>query len=632
MVEAKLAETADDLPLPRFRRLLDRAANIRGRNGINLRLPPPVNRQKIEESPALHARYVGLKLLYEHPFRQWLAALDRATVNQWIDRAVLRAETAAKDLHGAKDADRRQVITARAKGLGRLDEGESLHSFCLRLSRETAAEMRVQRGYESDGERAKEQAGFIEELLIDVLAQGFDRYLKEQRFGFLVDLRADEPLPDAPKGKLLRPKPDNGAAPNWQLLLYFLLHLVPVDDVGRLLHQIRKWKIVAGKAMNPPGSGGAPGSGDADVGQVVRTLTLYLDMHDAKFTGDQALLVLGPFKSLYASPETFDRVFPKSSVDDDERLPRRGLREIMRFGHLPPLRHVFDAHKVADEMVDAVLAAEEGPVAAAQRERETLHETWAREREKFRADDLRRYVEVLAEVTRHRHAAAHVRLVDHVRLHRLTMAVLGRLLDFAGLLERDLYFAMLALMYRKGMSPNEAFNRGGRKALGRGQIIEARRNLKDQAIEQELARLFGPPYGPIIDIRNGFAHFNMLNVKRSGGAAIDLTAAVNDARRMMAHDRKLKNAVAQSVIELVEREGLELKWRIEASGGEHRLAGAEVGGRQARHLGKTVLRKKNGGGRKDRGQPVMESLHGDHLVAMVAMLFGGEPIPARADP
>lgn len=620
VVRAKRAEAADDLPLPRFRRLLDRAANIRGRKGINLRLPLPVNRQKIEESPALHAQYVGLKLLYEHPFRQWLAVLDRATVNQWIDRAVLRDETAAKDLHGGKDEDRRQIITARAKDLGRLAERENLHKFYFRLSRETAAEMQVQRDYESDRERAKEQAGFIEELLIDVLAQGFDRYLEEKRFGFLVELRADEPLPDAPKGKLLRPKLDDDAAAEWQLLLYFLLHLVPVDDVGRLLHQIRKWKIVAGKATD------APNPGDADVGRVVRTLTLYLDMHDAKFTGNQALQVLEPFRNLYASPETFDRVFPARSVDDDERLPRRGLREIMRFGHLPPLRHLFDAHKVEDAAVDVVLAAEEGPIAAAQREREALHETWARRRKEFNADDLQRYVEVLAAVTRHRHAAAHVQLVNHVRLHRLMMAVLGRLLDFAGLFERDLYFAMLALIYQKGLSPKQTLSDKGIERLEDGRIIEARRKLKDEAIEQELARLFGPPYGAIIDIRNDFAHFNMLNVKRSGGAPIDLTAAVNEARRMMVYDRKLKNAVAQSVIELVEREGLELKWRIEARDGRHHLARAEVSGRQAKHLGKTALRKEAGRGKKDRGQPVTESLHGGHLVEMAAMLFAGTAV------
>jgi hypothetical protein len=569
---------------------------------------------------------VGLKLLYENPFRQWLSTLGAAEVNPLIDAAVTRAETAAKDLHGQKDADRRQIISAKAKELGRLDDGEKLHGFYFRLSRETAAEMRVQRGYESDGERAREQAGFIEELLMDVLAQAFDRYLRDNAFDFLVQLRADDKMPKEPRCKLLRPVLDGNAAAaqEWQLLLYFLLHLVPVDDAGRLLHQIRKWDIVAGKAA------GTSGSGDADVARVVRTLTLYLDMHDAKFTGPQAIDALRGFQELYERQATFDRIFKVEGFDDDMLLPRRGLREIMRFGHLPPLRSIFHAHKVADATVDGVLEAEKGPVAAAQRRREKLHETWARQRKSFDASDLERYLEALAKVMEHRLGAAHVRLFNHVKLHRLMMAVLGRLVDFAGLYERDLYFAMLALIH-PGASPQAVLDKDGRRFLSRGQIIEARRKLRDQTIEHEVARLFGPPYGGVVNMRNDVAHFNMLNPNRSRGPRIDLTAQVNAARLMMAYDRKLKNAVAQSVIELVEREGLHLSWSVKAEGGEHVLAHAEVRGKQAKHLSGLELFEHEKNGEKRRTHHILESLHGRHLVEMVASLFNGAAVHGSQD-
>lgn len=521
VARAKLAEGAEDLPLPRFRRLLDRAANIRGKDGINLRLPKPVNRQDMEDFPALHAKYVALKLLYENPFRQWVGHRDRRDlVNKLIDRAVRRADKAAKDLHGKADADRRLIITAKAKGLGRLGEGEKLHDFAFRLSRETASEMRVQRGYDSDGERAREQAAFIEELLIDVLAQAFDHYLRKKKFDFLVDLRADEPRPKEPKCALRRPVLDaeGAAAPQWQVLLYFLLHLIPVDDIGRLVHQIRKWDITAGKAA------GTTRAADDDVDRVARTLTLYLDMHDAKFTGDQALQALAPLHELYASKETFERFFLRKATDDNEYLPRRGLREILRFGHLPPLRAIFAAHKVDDDTVQKVEAAEKGPLVAAQRERERLHKLWVDQRRKLGAEDLRCYVDTLAEVTRHRHAAAHVRLVDHVELHRLMLAVLGRLLDFAGLFERDLYFAMLALIYRAPSSPQAVLDEADRELLRRGQIVETWRKLQDSTFKDELAQLFDPTSGRVIRVRNDFAHFNMLNPRRSRGATIDLTA------------------------------------------------------------------------------------------------------------
>lgn len=67
------------------------------------------------------------------------------------------------------------------------------------------------------------------------------------------------------------------------------------------------------------------------------------------------------------------------------------------------------------------------------------------------AADLQAYCEALAEISLHRHDTNMVNLVDHVRVHRLIMAVLGRLVDYVGLFERDLYFATLVLLHRKGL-------------------------------------------------------------------------------------------------------------------------------------------------------------------------------------
>ena len=85
---------------------------------------------------------------------------------------------------------------------------------------------------------------------------------------------------------------------------------------------------------------------------------------------------------------------------------------------------------------------------------------------------------------------------------------------------------------------------------------------------------------------------------------LDLTAAVNDARRLMAYDRKLKNAVSRSIIELLARENLDLTWEMK----DHELTGAVVKSRQAAHLG---------------GKKITEDLLGPAFVAMAAALFAG---------
>ena len=52
--------------------------------------------------------------------------------------------------------------------------------------------MRVQRGYESDGEKAREQAEYIDHLLCDVVILSFSQYLSEQKLDWALELKADQ--------------------------------------------------------------------------------------------------------------------------------------------------------------------------------------------------------------------------------------------------------------------------------------------------------------------------------------------------------------------------------------------------------------------------------------------------------
>lgn len=606
-----------DVPLPRFRRMLERAANIPGKDKLARRLPPPANRPDLEKEPARLCQYVALKLLYDYPFRGWLAGLDTATLNRFIERAVGRTEEAARNINAGKNKDRREVVTAKARTLGRLGDGEKIRDFLERLTAETASEMRVQRGYASDAESAREQAGYIDELLCDVLAQAFETYLDQQGFRFVTHLRPDAAQPGSPVCALdsLSPAAVDTTVADWQAILYFLLHLVPVEEAGRLLHQIRKWDILAGKAEGAPLR-----TTKSNVAPITKALELYLDMHDAKFTGGEALQVIDDFKQFFANKALFDEVFPATAAGaEDERLPLRGLREILRFGNLERLLPIFQQHRISQVDVEKVRADENAnssssPIADAQAKRETLHEKWSKKRKEFTGSDRRAYVEALASVMAHRHLAAQVRLVNHVRLHHLMMAVLGRLVDFSGLWERDLYFAMLALLSRQGLSPQQVFQGDGLNKLERGQVVEACRNL-DLTVRADLAPHFGSPdsdFEALVRIRNTFAHFNMLR----GNAAPDLTKCINDARQLMAYDRKLKNAVAQAVIELLARDGFALRWTMDATSADHMLNCARVATRQAKHLGSESIR---------------ESLHGPCFVEMVAVLFGGQMSASDCD-
>ena len=198
------------------------------------------------------------------------------------------------------------------------------------------------------------------------------------------------------------------------------------------------------------------------VAAVGRVLDLYIDMHDAKFDGGRKVAGARALERLFETPELFAQVCPEGTEDEaGQHVPWRGLREILRFGGLSPLMPVFERHPVRAADVDVVEKEEAGgdgesdsPIAAAQKRREELHEKWTKKK-KFSKRDREAYCKALDEVSRHRLLAAHVRLRNHARLHRLLMQVLGRLIDYAGLWERDLYFATLALLARRDATPRQ---------------------------------------------------------------------------------------------------------------------------------------------------------------------------------
>lgn len=649
LIEGLTQVETGDLPLPRFRHILHRAEAVRQNTKDWVALPASANRKQLE-NPALRCQYVSMKLVYDRAFRPWLEMQDTEKLQAFIDRAIPRATEAARAINGRGLTDsERKLIKARAESLPRIESGDGIWTFFFNLSAATASEMRVQRGYDHNAEQARKQAGFIEDLKCDVVALAFDAFLTERGFDYLRNLNAENAKPTDPKvdpEKTVLPTP-SADAETWQTALYFVIHLVPVDEIGRLLHQVRKWHLLAkddsaSKATLEVAS------------QISDVLELYLDMHDAKFEGGEGLKDLDAFKAFFENADDFGRVFPPDHPDEDVSRPYRGLREIMRFGHLGTLTEVAKAHPITSSMVDAVMDAErvEGEtskLATWQTRREELHAKWIKAgRQGLDADDLRAYVEALANVTDHRHRSGFVTLRDHVRLHRVLMAVIGRLIDYAGLWERDLYFVTLALIWEARSRPDQIFDhvrrmkgkkeewQSGLEAFSDGQIVFALRRMYDSstkvdALRASLHHFFGPvsvtgkgQQSEEVGIRNQLAHFVMLRPKKV--AKLNLTECVNEARQLMAYDRKLKNAVTQSIKELLDREGIILSWTIK-SAQLHQLDNAVLQAKSAEHLGKKRLTLQE---TVDRGRtkpiPIAENLHSAPFMEMAARLFRGKAV------
>ena len=580
--------------LPRFNRIVQRVDGT----GAIAELPCAVNQFDMA-NPAIHCRYVVTKLLYERGFRAWVAMATTDQINAWIKSAEDRTQKAKDEIHGHPEDKARMV------GALRLRDGQGIMDFLSELTALTATEFRVQAGYEPNRAAAQEQAEYLFHLQCDVLALAFKEYIRAARLGWLSDtLKPDRVargvLSDV--DKLADPK----ATPDfedWQAGIYAVLHLVPVDEVGRLLHQLRRW------------ANGQPA--DETSVKIERLLELYLDMHDDKFEGGVPLHDHPDLQALFETPDLLAQVLPQVGATEDERrrVPLRGLREMLRFGNLRILKGVFAKAPITTAGVAKLAEYEKsradglGGIDHAQQIRQKRHETLAKLR-MLGPDsygDVRDYLFVTKRIIRHRRLANHVRLVNHVRVNQILMSVLGRFADCAGLFERDLYFTLLALIHELGQKPEAVFDA---KALGKfedGQILTALDRNKTPlpaSIACELQRHFGldaKGAGPNRKRRNDFAHFNLLRSK----TPINLTAAMNDARALLSHDRKLKNAVSASIVTLLEREQIVAHWNM---GTDHQLADAVIGTRRIVHL---------------KSAELAENLRDKRFLTLIAQLFNG---------
>lgn len=594
------------LPLPKLKRVLERAGDAWKDKG-KLQLPPYSTSDE-REAPDGWARcqYTATKLLYDGPFKNWLEEQQHAAISNYIKRALEHTTQAARRMNG-KDKDKEHVdlITAKAKNIDELIDKEKFEDFFFKLFEATAPEMRVQNFYQSDGNAAKKQAEYIEKFKCDVVALAFEAYLKEKIENakiFCKKERTEKQQKNFNYKSLTSTQIKEFEV--WQAKLYFLLHLMPVEEAGSLRQQLKKWEIVTGKSHGEEGR-------EKDILKVLGVLDLYIAMHDAQFVQAELEALSEEdkktAKAFFENENDFEEIFPKKSGSSvAEHLPIRGLREMQRFGR-GILHNVYEKHKITHD--DSVIRWKELEkiIAGEQESLKKLHEEWVRKKNGFKKED--EYKSALKKVEEHRHLTAQVRLQDHVHLHRFLMKILGRLVDFSGLWERDLYFVLLALFYQSNVADikgqfNEKDKNEGELSLEKGQIVDAFRKLKNNELKDKITGIFditGEKGDELLSIRNDFAHFNMMEKEN---LPVNLTEEVNNARQLMAYDRKLKNAVSKSIIDLLEREKIELKWCM---GPDHKLGKiSSLISAKADHL---------------ENKKIKEELCSPHFIAMVTSLF-----------
>ena len=104
--------------------------------------------------------------------------------------------------------------------------------------------------------------------------------------------------------------------------------------------------------------------------------------------------------------------------------------------------------------------------------------------------------------------------------------------------------------------------------------------LLDEERQEEFNRIFGNPDHREPDhreLRKELAHLAPLS---ENAEPLNLTELINRTRAMMAYDRKLKNAVTRSIIDIAAEQGLELRFTME----NHNLTFCSVTSGMIMHL------------------------------------------------
>jgi hypothetical protein len=570
--------------LPALRHILDRAADAWTFGKYRLSLPA---RHSGPEDLAQECQYIALKLLYKRSFAEWLRSISPALLSVYVERSTSRATIEVRRItHDDK-------VNARTTGRFKIVEGDTIFVFFRRLEGAFAAGARESSGNQIQRQKAVK---YLTSLKCDVIVQAFEDFLRDNNFTWLF---ADFSR-RAPSSKQFEIAPhlvvEDIADPQpWQSVLYFLLHLIPVDDVTKLSHQLGRF--IEWTGLNP-----------VLLRQLQEVLDLYQVMHDAKFTGEGEYFEAFTFSALYETPASVPgQRWQESEGQSKTKYLSRGMRELFRFGDTKTLSAVFADHLISDREIWEFKASKSS-IAIAQSRRAEVHALWVRGGHQLSTESVQEYRNLVLSITRFRHRSDQVTLLNHLKLHRLLMSVLARLVDYAGQWERDLYFVSLAITFLRRSRPADLFLPiRGQYPIATGQIIQALRNMAESIHTSHLRNVIRIVFGvsmpgvssESVITRNNLMHFNCLHSRSS---AIDLTDLVNRTRSLMSYDRKQKNAVSKSVIDILDRNGMRLSWRFD----DQLLNTPTITSSEISHLGE---------------QKIAEQLNGDPYVSMVRQLF-----------
>ena len=202
---------------------------------------------------------------------------------------------------------------------------------------------------------------------------------------------------------------------------------------------------------------------------------------------------------------------------------------------------------------------------------ENLHRKYARPRkdEKFTDEDYKKYEKAIRNIQQYTHLKNKVEFNELNLLQSLLLRILHRLVGYTSIWERDLRFRL------KGEFPEnqyieEIFNFDNSKNVKykNGQIVEKYINFYKELYKDDTEKISIYSDKKVKElkkekkdlyIRNYIAHFNYIP-----NAEVSLLEVLENLRKLLSYDRKLKNAIMKSIVDILKEYGFVATFKIGA--------------------------------------------------------------------
>ena len=262
----------------------------------------------------------------------------------------------------------------------------------------------------------------------------------------------------------------------------------------------------------------------------------------------------------------------KIYFDGENIIKHRAFYNIKKYGMLNLLEKIADkaGYKISIEELKKY-SNKKNEIEKNHKMQENLHRKYARPRkdEKFTDEDYESYKQAIKNIEEYTHLKNKVEFNELNLLQGLLLRILHRLVGYTSIWERDLRFRL------KGEFPEnqyieEIFNFENKKNVKykSGQIVEKYIKFYKELHQNDEVKINKYSSANIkvlkqekkdLYIRNYIAHFNYIP-----HAEVSLLEVLENLRKLLSYDRKLKNAIMKSVVDILKEYGFVATFKIGA--------------------------------------------------------------------